>query len=62
MASAWAVKVRELSEHAITEWRRIMIYKKSLVGIVLLFGVIYVGLNFLADFSYAVVDPRIRYS
>lgn len=33
-----------------------------LTGIVLLFGIIYVGLNFLADFSYALVDPRIRYS
>ena len=33
-----------------------------LSGIVLLFGVIYVGMNFAADLLYALVDPRIRYS
>lgn len=31
-------------------------------AIVLLFGVAYVFMNFLADLAYAVVDPRIRYS
>lgn len=31
-----------------------------LVGVVLLFGVIYLVLNFLADVSYVVIDPRIR--
>ena len=33
-----------------------------LSGIVLLFGVVYVGMNFVADLLYALVDPRIRYS
>ncbi len=33
-----------------------------LAGVVLIFGVAYVALNFLADVAYAVVDPRIRYS
>ena len=33
-----------------------------LSGIVLFFGVIYVGMNFVADMLYALVDPRIRYS
>ena len=31
-----------------------------IAGVVLLFGAIYLVLNFLADLSYAVVDPRIR--
>ena len=33
-----------------------------LSGIVLFFGVVYVGMNFVADLLYALVDPRIRYS
>jgi ABC-type dipeptide/oligopeptide/nickel transport system permease component len=33
-----------------------------LSGIVLFFGVVYVGMNFVADMLYALVDPRIRYS
>jgi peptide/nickel transport system permease protein len=33
-----------------------------LAGVVLMFGVAYLALNFLADLAYAVVDPRIRYS
>ena len=33
-----------------------------LAGVVLLFGVMYVGLNFLADMAYVLVDPRIRYT
>ncbi|MBM3959276.1 MAG: ABC transporter permease [SAR202 cluster bacterium] len=33
-----------------------------LAGVVLMFGVGYLALNFLADLAYAVVDPRIRYS
>ena len=33
-----------------------------LAGVVLLFGVIYISLNFLADVAYVVVDPRIRYT
>ncbi len=33
-----------------------------LAGVTLLFGVIYVALNFLADMAYALVDPRIRYT
>jgi peptide/nickel transport system permease protein len=32
-----------------------------LMGIVLLFTVIYLGINFLVDIAYAVVDPRIRF-
>jgi peptide/nickel transport system permease protein len=31
-----------------------------IAGVVLLFGVIYLTLNFLADLSYALIDPRIR--
>lgn len=31
-------------------------------AVVLIFGVAYVFLNFMADMAYAVVDPRIRYS
>lgn len=31
-----------------------------IAGAVLLFGVIYLALNFLADASYALIDPRIR--
>ncbi len=31
-----------------------------IAGVVLLFGAIYLVLNFLADLSYAVIDPRIR--
>lgn len=30
--------------------------------VVLLFTLIYVGVNFLADLSYALIDPRIRYN
>ena len=33
-----------------------------LAGVVLLFGVMYVGMNFMADLAYAVIDPRIRYT
>ncbi len=33
-----------------------------LTGAVLLFGAIYVVMNFVADVAYAYVDPRIRYS
>ncbi len=33
-----------------------------LAAVALMFGVIYVGLNLLADMAYAVIDPRIRYS
>lgn len=33
-----------------------------LAGVVLMFGIAYLALNFLADLAYAVVDPRIRYS
>ena len=33
-----------------------------LAGAVLLFGVIYVVLNFTADMLYATIDPRIRYT
>ncbi len=32
-----------------------------LAGVVLLFGVAYVAMNFLADIAYALVDPRIRF-
>jgi peptide/nickel transport system permease protein len=32
-----------------------------LAGVVLIFGTAYVGMNFLADLAYAVIDPRIRY-
>lgn len=30
-------------------------------GLILLFSVVYVGVNFLVDLSYALFDPRIRY-
>lgn len=33
-----------------------------IAGVVLLFGVIYVSLNIMADLAYALVDPRIRYT
>lgn len=31
-----------------------------IAGVVLLFGVMYLALNFLADISYVIIDPRIR--
>ena len=33
-----------------------------LAGVALMFGVIFVGLNLVADIAYAVIDPRIRYT
>lgn len=33
-----------------------------LAGVTLMFGVMYVGLNFLADMAYAIIDPRIKYA
>lgn len=33
-----------------------------LAGVVLVFGVAYVAMNFLADIAYAFVDPRIRFN
>jgi len=34
----------------------------TMTGVVLLFAVIYLGMNLLADMAYAVIDPRIRYA
>jgi peptide/nickel transport system permease protein len=32
-----------------------------MTGVVLLFTIIYLGMNFIVDIAYAYVDPRIRY-
>jgi peptide/nickel transport system permease protein len=34
----------------------------TLTGVVLLFAVVYIFLNFMADVAYAFIDPRIRYT
>ena len=33
-----------------------------LAGVTLVFGAMYVGLNFLADMAYVIIDPRIKYT
>jgi peptide/nickel transport system permease protein len=33
-----------------------------LTGVVLLFAVLYLVINFLADIAYGLIDPRIRYT
>ena len=32
-----------------------------MTGVVMLFTVVYVGMNFIVDIAYAYLDPRIRY-
>jgi len=34
----------------------------GVMGVTLLTGVLYVGVNLFADVMYAIIDPRIRYS